>query len=90
LVAHSASYFAGAAYPWLAGGNTASPEDGLRLIVDAKADDPEAIARMDAPLSFAKRYFSTRYVKELSPVIISKPNPQLPNIEWGHKDENST
>lgn len=56
---------------WLVGGNEKLPEEGLRLQVDAAPDDTEAVARMDFPISFKKRQFSTRYVKELPPVSVA-------------------
>jgi CRISPR system Cascade subunit CasD len=57
---------------WLVTGDEAPPEEGLRLQVDADPDDPEAVARMDFPISFGKRQFSVRYVKELYPVFAQK------------------
>ena len=60
---------------WLGGDSAKHPDDELRLQVEAEVDDPEAIARMDLPLSFAKRQFSTRYVKELDLVTIRNLSP---------------
>lgn len=56
---------------WLGGDSAKCPDEELRLQVEVSADDPEAIARMDLPLSFARRRFSVRYVKELLPVSVS-------------------
>lgn len=55
---------------WLGGDSTKHPEEELRLQIEVNADDPEAVTRMDLPLSFAKRQFSIRYVKECEPVVV--------------------
>ena len=52
------------AFCWLAPENTSVPEGGLRFVIESDdAADPETVARMDVPLSFAKRRFTIRYVK---------------------------
>jgi CRISPR system Cascade subunit CasD len=56
-------------FPWLANDRQV-PADGLRLVLDADADDPLARARGDLPVSFASRKFSIRYVIEPDPVEV--------------------
>ncbi|MBL8191346.1 MAG: type I-E CRISPR-associated protein Cas5/CasD [Acidobacteria bacterium] len=56
---------------WLVGKDEKPSEEGLRLQVDTTPDDPEAVARMDFPISFGKRQFSTRYLKELPAVSVA-------------------
>lgn len=74
-------------YPWLAGDDSTPPEEGLRRLVDADADDYEAIVRMDVPLSFARREFTIRYVKELDPVDARTLKPHQPTTQMEGKDE---
>jgi CRISPR system Cascade subunit CasD len=56
---------------WLGGDSKRHSDEELRLQIEVNADDPEAVARMDLPLSFARRQFSIRYVKELEPMQLS-------------------
>ena len=62
---------------WLGGNSTNHSDEQLRLQIEVEADDPEAVARMDLPISFAKRQFSIRYVKEYEPVAVRSllPHP---------------
>jgi CRISPR system Cascade subunit CasD len=56
---------------WLGGDSKKHSDEELRLQIEVNADDPEAVARMDLPLSFARRQFSIRYVKELEPIQVT-------------------
>jgi len=74
-------------YDWLIGNENAPPEEGLRLSVDADANDYDATVRMDVPLSFGRREFSIRYVKELDPVDALSLKPHQPTTQMEVKDE---